>query len=149
VFSIYDWNSERGGGYFNFTSPKWVELFTVQREAAVHECAHAAWWAVERLWPLKKDPLVRRLCAEFARQADMPQHEYGTVRRLCHVYRYGDGNWLGMWEADKQRWNHDEVFAGLASGTMGDMSLMPPALRSIFGHVFKVPKLTYLPFVRV
>jgi len=35
--------------------------------------------------------------------------------------------------------NDWEMFAGLASGTMGDMNLMPPYLRVFYQGLFRLP----------
>jgi len=57
------------------------------------------------------------------------------VRFLAHQYEYGDPaiNFPGMGENDAER------FAGLASGTMGDLRLMPPGLASYYAKLFQMP----------
>ena len=45
------------------------------------------------------------------------------------------------------RWNMDEVFAGLASGTMGGLPMFPSSLRRLFARMFQEPLKTYLPGV--
>ena len=70
------------------------------------------------------------------------------MRELCHVYKHGDGKGFdGMWMPEHNRYNHDEIAAGLASGVMGDMGQMPPALLPIFKYIFKVPEKVYIPIV--
>jgi hypothetical protein len=68
-----------------------------------------------------------------AHEAD-PRYE--RVRFLAHQYEYGDPAiaFPGMGENDPER------FAGLASGTMGDLGLMPPALARWYVGLFAAPE---------
>jgi hypothetical protein len=58
------------------------------------------------------------------------------VQGLAYGYVHGtpDG-WPGML-VDRNDW---EMFAGLASGTMGDTTLMPPYLRRFYQGLFETP----------
>ena len=75
IFTLKDWDSTNGGGYAHFGyggALNWVELLTKQEEAALHECAHVAWYEMEVIDAAVKEECVQDLCTEFARQADLP-----------------------------------------------------------------------------
>uniref|UniRef100_A0A6H1ZHY3 Uncharacterized protein n=1 Tax=viral metagenome TaxID=1070528 RepID=A0A6H1ZHY3_9ZZZZ len=110
-------------------------------EAAIHEMAHAYWhWA-------RQDP---RVSEEFARNvkrlADEPfGGAYPRAQMLANKYVYGEqeGSWPGLvgaessWEQEGLPSINDwEMYAGLASGTMGDISQLPPYLRSFYEPLF-------------
>ena len=151
-FTIDDPWSTHGGGWCRFgygENRTHVHLFTGQHEAAVHEMAHAWWFLLEKnpYKPKRKDRLVGRLIAYFLRHSDLPPRPFPIVRGLCRVYRYGEGNWPGMWMPEQGRWNHDEVLAGLASGTMGNLDMYPYDLRRIYSLMFAEPQKVYVPAV--
>ena len=129
-----------GGGWYGPDGRR-IELEGIQDEAAVHELAHA--WADlagfyrERAadgppWPI----LHRPFRADVRRAADEPDPRYGRVQFLAHQYEYGDASigFPGMFENDPER------FAGLASGTMGDLALMPPYLARWYAGLFMLPE---------
>lgn len=118
-----------GGGYW-IPQERRVLLFTAQHEAAVHELAHA-WWHFRRVGQ------ERQLIEAVVRAASETDPRYHRVQHLAHGYVYGtphDG-WPGLL-VDNNDW---EMFAGLASGTMGDMRLMPPYLRVFYQGLFQMP----------
>lgn len=118
-------------------------LYSGQEEACLHECAHV-WWFLHQ-----NDKLVEQLVGEMLYQAETNGPRFRKVRGLCKLYRDGDGRgWPGMWVGPPyDRWNADEIFAGLASATMGDTKEYPPELRVIYEMLFNPRELTYLPIV--
>jgi hypothetical protein len=127
---VLDPGSTRGGGYW-LPAEKKVRLFTAQDEAAVHELAHA-WWHYRR--PGQAQDLI----AAVIQAAAEPDRRYARVQGLAYGYVHGipEQHWPGML-VDNNDW---EMFAGLASGTMGDMRLMPPYLRRFYEGLFTMPE---------
>src|SRR5215210_3611773 len=127
---VDDLTSTSGGGYWAPANRE-VRLFTVQHEAAVHELAHA-WWHDRRRG--REDEMIEatvRLSAEKdARFADAARLAFGYVHGIPQQ------NWPGML-VDRNDW---EMFAGLASGTMGDMSKLPPYVRKLYMGLFQMPQ---------
>lgn len=124
---VLDRGSTRGGGFW-LPQEGTVRLLTAQHEAAVHELAHA-WWHGRRRGR------ERGLIEAVVRAAHETDRRYERVRQLAHGYVYGtphDG-WPGLLVDD----NDWEMFAGLASGTMGDTTLMPPYLRPYYDGLFE------------
>jgi hypothetical protein len=126
---IDDMASTRGGGYWRPTIRQ-VHLFTAQHEAAVHELAHA-WWHDRRVG--RADEMIEAVVRLSAEKAP----EYSAAARLAHDYVHGipAQNWAGML-VERNDW---EMFAGLASGTMGDMSKLPPYVRPLYDGLFEMP----------
>jgi len=119
-------DSTSGGGYWK-PERRLVRLFTAQHEAAVHELAHA-WWHYRR--GAFKDEMIEatvRLSAE-------EDPRYTTMQRLAHGYVHGipEQPWEGLY-VTRNDW---EMFAGLASGSMGDMRLLPPYVKQIYKGLF-------------
>ena len=79
-------------------------------------------------WPT----LNRTFRADVRRGADETDPRYERIVRLCRDYEYGNPalNFAGMFENDSER------FAGLASGSMGDLLLMPPYIRRWYTGLF-------------
>ena len=123
---IEDLASLRGGGLF-FPGQNRVHLNTAQYEAAIHELAHA-WWHVRRR--LQRDAFV----AAVVQAADEPDPRYERIAGLAHGYIHGipELEFPGFLK-DGNDW---EMFAGLASGCMADMRLLPPCLRPFFEGLF-------------
>jgi hypothetical protein len=126
---IDDLASVRGGGYWQ-PSGREVRLFTGQHEAAVHELAHA-WWHYRR--ERLKDDMIEatvRLSAE-------KDARYGELARLAFGYAHGipEQPWEGLL-VTRNDW---EMFAGIASGTMGDMRKLPPYVRRLYAGLFEMP----------
>jgi hypothetical protein len=125
---VDDMNSTRGGGYW-MPNTREVRLFTAQHEAAVHELSHA-WWHDRRHG--HEDEMIEavvRLSAE-------KDPRYADTARLAFGYVHGipEQNWAGML-VERNDW---EMFAGLASGTMGDMSKLPPYVRKMYAGLFEM-----------
>ncbi|NPV08003.1 MAG: hypothetical protein HPY83_08580 [Anaerolineae bacterium] len=129
---VDDPHSTRGGGYW-IPEERRVRLLTAQHEAAVHELAHA-WWHDRRRGQ------ERALMEAVTRAAHEPDPRYQQVRRLAEGYVYGTAHdgWPGLL-VDSNDW---EMFAGLASGTMGDLRLMPAYLRAFYRGLFQEPEET-------
>lgn len=136
-FEVKNLSAPVGGGGWYGPDGRRIVLEGIQDEAAVHELAHA--WAdlagfyQERAadgppWPI----LHRPFRAAVKQAADDPDPRYGRIQFLAHQYEYGDQSigFPGMFENDPER------FAGLASGSMGDLRLMPPYLARWYGGLF-------------
>lgn len=127
---VDDLASTRGGGYWQ-PSTREVRLFTGQHEAAVHELAHA-WWHYRR--ERLKDQMIEatvRLSAE-------KDPRYQELARLAFGYVHGipEQPWEGLL-VTRNDW---EMFAGIASGTMGDMRKLPPYMRQLYEGLFELPR---------
>ena len=107
-----------------------VRLFTAQDEAAVHELAHA-WWHDRRIG--REDEMIEAT----ARLSAETRHEYATMARLAHGYMHGIPE--QGFEGFLSTRNDWEMFASLASGSMGDMRLMPPYVRKLYEGLFEQP----------
>ncbi len=118
-------------------SERRIVLNGVQDEACLHELAHA--WADETGFyvdPHPDDP--NRLGRNFAFRRDVDRAATEADPAFAWVaflaWEYTNGNprtgFEGMGEADWER------FAGLASGVMGDIQLMPPYLRRWYEPLF-------------
>lgn len=138
-FEVRNLHESVGGGGWYGPDGRRIVLEGIQDEAAVHELAHA--WAdlagfyQERAsdgppWPT----LHRPFRAAVRAAAHDPDPGHARVRFLAHQYEYGDPSigFAGMGENDPER------FAGLASGTMGDLRLMPPALAVWYTGLFQM-----------
>lgn len=123
---VADFLSMRGGGLF-LPGRDRVVLNTAQYEAAIHELAHA-WWHVRRQG--QQDELI----AAVVRAASEPDLRFARIAGLAHGYVYGlhDEGFPGLLQ-DRSDW---EMFAGLASGCMADIRLLPPYLRSFYEGLF-------------
>lgn len=122
--------STSGGGYW-IPDKAQVHLFTGQAEAAVHELAHS-WWHYRRHGHENEMiEAVVRLSAE-------KDPAYASTAKLAFDYVHGipAQNWAGML-VERNDW---EMFAGLASGTMGDMRKLPPYVRGLYNGLFEMPQ---------
>ena len=106
---VDDMGSTRGGGYW-MPSAREVRLFTAQHEAAVHELAHA-WWHDRRHG---QEEVMMEAVVRLSAERDP---RYAETAKLAFGYVHGipEQNWAGML-VERNDW---EMFAGLASGTMG------------------------------
>ena len=128
-------NEPRGGGFWN-PDQRRVFLYGAQDEACLHELTHA-WADLTRFYvdPHPDNPalLGRHYAfrADVARAAAETDPAFQRVTFLAWEYTYGNPatGFAGMGEADWER------FAGLASGVMGDINLMPPYLRRWYGEL--------------
>ena len=134
---VRDPRASGGGGYW-WPEKKLVELFTGQVEAAIHEIAHA-WWDPRRL----KDDNAAKLMVAVVHLSEEPDPRYARAAELARYYVYGiptqadpsspTGWWRGML-VDGNDW---EMYAGLASGVMGDITRLPPYLRPFYEELFE------------
>jgi hypothetical protein len=126
AFEVQDLRSTRGGGYWIPDARK-VFLFTAQFEAAIHELAHA-WWHYRRAG--REDEMIEATVA-LAEERDP---RYARMAGLAHGYIHGipEQNWPGML-VDRNDW---EMYAGLASGMMADMRLIPPYVRPLYAGMY-------------
>lgn len=124
---VDDLYSTSGGGYWQ-PSANEVRLFTAQHEAAVHELAHA-WWHYRR------EPLKDTMIEATVRLSAEKDPHYSDMAGLAFGYVHGipAQNWPGML-VDRNDW---EMFAGLASGSMGDMRKLPPYVRKLYAGLFE------------
>jgi hypothetical protein len=137
---VRDRNSSSGGGYW-WPDRKLVDLFTVQEEAAIHELAHA-WWHERRL----QGRNAAELMVAVVKLTEEPDGRYARARELANQYVYGiqsqpdtnspTGWWRGML-VDGNDW---EMFAGLASGVMGRIGLLPAYVRRFYSGLFDDPE---------
>lgn len=141
-FQVLDFNSTTGGGGW-YPHERTVRLNTVQYEAAIHELAHA-WWHDRR--HAHKDALVAAV-QQLAQEAD----DYPVVGRLAHDYIHGiptqPGFEQGMRLPPEEwgtgggpngEWNDWEMYAGLASGCMADIRLLPEYARAFYINLFRL-----------
>lgn len=130
AIEVVDPGRTSGGGFW-IPEQRRVRLLTAQHEAAVHELAHA-WWHYRRQG--KEQALIDAV----VRAANEPDPRYRRVQTLANGYVYGTAHdgWPGLL-VDRNDW---EMFAGLASGTMGDLRLMPPYLHSFYRGLFEWPE---------
>ena len=139
-FQVLDLTSTTGGGGW-YPHERTVRLNTAQYEAAIHELAHA-WWHDRR--HAQKDALVAAV-QRLAQEAD----DYPVVGRLAYDYVHGiptqPGFEQGMLLPREEwgtgggphgEWNDWEMYAGLASGCMADIRLLPGYLRTFYVSLF-------------
>jgi hypothetical protein len=129
--AVKDFTSQRGGGYW-YADQRLVLLFTAQMEAALHEHAHA-WWEFHG----HRLPAADDLIDAVIRLSQEPDPAYAATQKLAYDYVHGipAQHWAGML-VDR---NDHEMFAGLASGTMGDMRKLPPYVRAFYNGLFVQP----------
>ncbi|HVA26038.1 MAG TPA: hypothetical protein VMW62_16820 [Chloroflexota bacterium] len=127
TFEVEDLNTTRGGGWWQPAEDK-VFLYTAQYEAAIHELAHA-WWHYRRVG------VEDEFMSAVQRLADEPDPRWARLQHLAYGYIYGIAaqNWAGML-AERNDW---EMYAGLASGCMADIRLLPPYLASWYEGLFR------------
>ena len=125
-FEVADLTSTRGGGYW-YPDQNKVFLFTAQYEAAIHELAHA-WWHSRRAG--QEDALIE---ATIALSAETDPR-YARMAGLAHGYIHGipAQGWPGML-VDRNDW---EMYAGMASGMMADLRLVPSYVRRFYDGLF-------------
>jgi hypothetical protein len=117
-----------GGGYWQ-PERRLVRLFTAQHEAAVHELAHA-WWHYRR------EPIKDEMIEATVRLSAEQDPRYAAMQRLAHGYIHGipEQPWEGLY-VTRNDW---EMFAGLASGSMGDMRRLPPYVQRLYKGLFVI-----------
>ncbi len=129
--TVKDFTSQRGGGYW-YADQRLVFLFTAQMEAALHEHSHA-WWEFHG----HHLPAAADLIDAVIHLSQEPDPAYAATQKLAYDYVHGipAQHWAGML-VDR---NDHEMFAGLASGTMGDMGKLPPYVRAFYRGLFIQP----------
>jgi hypothetical protein len=127
-FEVQDLQSTRGGGYWIPDQNK-VFLFTAQYEAAIHELAHA-WWHYRRIG--HEDEMIEATIT-LSKEQDP---RYARLAGLAYGYIHGipEQNWAGML-VERNDW---EMYAGLASGMMADMRLIPPYVRLLYAGIYRL-----------
>lgn len=125
-FEVQDLSSTRGGGYW-YPDQRKVFLFTAQYEAAIHELAHA-WWHDRRIG--REEEMIQATI----RLSEERDPRYARTAGLAHGYIHGisEQNWAGML-VERNDW---EMYAGLASGMMADMRLIPPYVRPLYDGMY-------------
>ena len=140
---ILDRESTVGGGMWH-PDQNVVRLHTSQYEAAIHELAHAVWHG-RRRERVTRDALV----AAVKRLAADPDPRWARMRTLARHYVHGiaeepgfekgmllpEAEW-GRGGGPRGEWNDWEMYAGLASGCMADLRLLPPYLRRFYAGLF-------------
>ena len=131
-----DLSAEWGGGFW-WGDRRLIQIRGAQDEAAIHELAHAFWHEAR-----ERGNNARELMAAVVRLAEERDPRYRRAQRLAHDYVHGiatqpdpsspTGYWRGML-VEENDW---EMFAGLASGTMGDLRLLPPYVRRFYVGLF-------------
>lgn len=136
---VRDPRATTGGGYW-WPDRKLVELFTAQEEAAIHELAHA-WWQERRLQGTNTADLM----VAVVKLTEETDPRYARAAELAHHYVYGipgqrDPNSpTGWWRGMLVEGNDWEMFAGLASGTMGHPERLPGYVRRFYTGLFEEP----------
>jgi hypothetical protein len=125
-FEVADLSSTRGGGYW-YPDQRKVFLFTAQYEAAIHELAHA-WWHDRRIG--REEEMIQATI----RLSDERDPRYARTASLAYGYIHGipEQDWAGML-VERNDW---EMYAGLASGMMADMRLIPPYVRPLYDGMY-------------
>ena len=132
---LHDSGSTRGGGFWH-PDRRLVELFSVQYEAAIHEYAHA-WWHDRRL----QDDAAVRLMVAVVHLSDEADPAFAAMAGLAHHYIYGiptqpdSSSPTGYWRGMLAEGNDWEMYAGLASGCMADLRLLPPYVRLFYADL--------------
>jgi hypothetical protein len=128
TFEVVDLGSTRGGGFWIPDQNK-VQLFTAQYEAAIHELAHA-WWHTLRIG--KEDAMIEATIA-LSKETDP---RFARTTHLAYGYIHGipEQHWAGML-VERNDW---EMYAGLASGMMADMRLIPPYVRTFYDGMYEL-----------
>ena len=129
--AVGDLHSTAGGGYWD-PGQRLVYLNTAQDEAALHEHAHV-WWHERRLQPGQAAGMI----AAVVRFSEDHDPQFQPAQRLAYDYVHGipAQGWAGML-VERNDW---EMFAGLASGTMGDLRRLPPYVRVFYRGLFAEP----------
>ncbi|HEX6797087.1 MAG TPA: hypothetical protein VF116_05145 [Ktedonobacterales bacterium] len=127
-FEVQDLGSTRGGGFW-YPDQNKVFLFTAQYEAAIHELAHA-WWHTRRIG--QEDALIEATI----RLSEERDPRYGRLQGLAYGYIHGipEQNWAGML-VERNDW---EMYAGMASGMMADLRLVPPYVRAFYAGMYRL-----------
>jgi hypothetical protein len=139
-FEAGDLSQEHGGGFW-YPETRTVQVRGSQAEALIHELAHAYWEEART-----KGDAAERLVAAVQRLARERDPRYQRAATLAGHYVHGiktqpdpsspTGYWQGMRQPDGT-WMDWEMFAGLASGIMADLALLPPYVREFYEGLFE------------
>ena len=131
-----DLSQEWGGGFW-WGDRRLVQVRGCQDEAAIHELAHA-WWHDAR----EEGTAARDLMDAVVELSNETDPQYSRAQTLAHHYVHGiptqpdESSPTGYWRGMLVEENDWEMFAGLTSGVMGDMRLLPPYVRRFFAGLF-------------
>ena len=125
-FKVQDLATTTGGGYWD-PSRDLVFLYTAQYEAAIHELAHA-WWHPRRSG---QEEAMMQATIHLSQESDS---RYRRTQQLAYGYINGipEQHWPGML-IERNDW---EMYAGLASGMMADLRLVPPYVRAFYRGLY-------------
>jgi hypothetical protein len=137
-----DLSAEWGGGFW-WGDRRLVQVRGCQDEAAIHELAHAFWHdAREACSDEGGGTAARDLMDAVVELSKETDPRYARAQMLAHHYVHGiptqpdENSPTGFWRGMLVEENDWEMFAGLASGVMGDMRLLPPYVRRFFAGLF-------------
>jgi len=129
--------SDAWGGGFWWGDRGLVQVRGAQDEAAVHELAHAFWHEAR-----ERDDNARAIMDAVVRLSEETDPQYERAATLGRHYVHGiptqpdPDSPTGYWRGMLVEKNDTEMFAGLASGVMGDMNLLPPYVRRFYAGLF-------------
>ena len=125
-FKVQDLAATTGGGYWD-PSRDLVFLNSAQYEAAIHELAHA-WWHPRRIG---QEEAMMQATIRLSEESDP---RYRRTQQLAYGYIHGipEQHWAGML-VERNDW---EMYAGLASGMMADLRLVPPYVRAFYEGLY-------------
>jgi hypothetical protein len=131
-----DLSAEWGGGFW-WGDRGLVQVRGAQDEAAIHELAHAFWHDAREV-----GNNARGMMDAVVRLAEERDPRYARTQGLAHHYVHGiptqpdENSPTGYWRGMLVEENDTEMFAGLASGVMGDIRLLPPYVRRFYAGLF-------------
>jgi hypothetical protein len=136
--TIHNMREPVGGGLWFGPVEGRIELQGIQDEAAIHELAHAYadysgfYTEYDPDWPHWKTR-NSAFRADVHAAAVANDQRYARISFICREYEFGnpETGFPGMFENDSER------FAGLASGCMGDLLMLPPAIRRWYTGLFE------------
>ena len=144
LIRVDDLHSTTGGGGW-YPDQHMVRMNTAQYEAAIHELSHAVWHDRRKNRRVRDDLVaaVQRLAedgdprwAGVHTVADHYVHGIPTQPGFEHGMLLPRSEW-GTGGGPQGEWNDWEMFAGLASGCMADIRLLPPYVRHFYTDLFE------------
>lgn len=138
------WGGGGGGGWWPpipLARPRGkIGLFWSEATTAVHEYAHAFYQG-----PMKDRPYRDRFVNAVMQLAKETDPQYQHAANLARDYVYGNpftgfkGQKLeepGAGAGPRGEWNDWEMYAGLASGVLGNLDLLPPYMHEFYKEMF-------------